>query len=81
MPTLSSLTATRKVGHDSTSAPGFVRTIAEALPLKPLIDGLSGAMVAGTGLSGHLDGLAVIALWGAFGLYLAIRGFSWEGSR
>jgi len=73
---------------DSSSAPGFVRTIAEALPLKPLIDGLSGAMVAlpaaaqaGTGLGGHLDGLAVIALWGAFGLYLAVRGFSWEGSR
>ncbi len=33
---------------DSTSAPGFVRTIAEALPLKPLIDGLSGAMVTGS---------------------------------
>jgi ABC-2 type transport system permease protein len=66
---------------DSSSAPGFVRTIAEALPLKPLIDGLSGAMVTGSGLGGHLDGLAVIALWGAFGLYLAVRGFSWEGSR
>jgi hypothetical protein len=22
----------------------------------------------------------VIALWGAFGLYLAVRGFSWEQS-
>jgi ABC-2 type transport system permease protein len=66
---------------DSHSAPGFVRTIAEALPLKPLIDGLSAAMVTGTGLSGHLDDLAVIVVWGAFGLYLAVRGFSWEGSR
>jgi ABC-2 type transport system permease protein len=66
---------------DSSSAPGFVRTIAEALPLKPLIDGLSGAMVTGVGLSSQLDALAVIALWGAFGLYFAIRGFSWEGSR
>jgi len=65
---------------DSHSAPGFVRTIAEALPLKPLIDGLSAAMVAGAGLGSHLDALAVIALWGAFGLYLAVRGFSWEGS-
>ncbi len=63
---------------DSSSAPGFVRTIAEALPLKPLIDGLSGAMVAGTGLGSHLDGLAVIAIWGVFGLYFAVRGFSWE---
>ncbi len=63
---------------DSHSAPGFLRSIAEALPLKPLIAGLSGAMVTGSGLSDHLDALAVIALWGAFGLYLAVRGFSWE---
>jgi len=66
---------------DSHSAPGFVRTIAEALPLKPLIDGLSSAMVAGSDLGSHLDALAVIALWGAFGLTLAIRGFSWEANR
>jgi ABC-2 type transport system permease protein len=66
---------------DSSSAPGFLRTIANALPLKPLIDGLSGAMVAGQGLGGHLDALAVIALWGVFGLYFAVRGFSWEGRR
>jgi ABC-2 type transport system permease protein len=66
---------------DTQSAPGFVRTIAEALPLKPLIDGLSGAMVTGAGLGGHLDALAVIALWGAFAVYLAVRGFSWEQSR
>jgi ABC-2 type transport system permease protein len=66
---------------DSSSAPGFLRTIAEALPLKPLIDGLSGALVTGSGLGSHLDALAVIALWGAFGLYFAVRGFSWEQSR
>ncbi len=66
---------------DSSGAPGFVRTIAEALPLKPLIDGLSSAMVAGKGLGSHLDALAVIALWGVFGVYLAIRGFSWEQRR
>jgi ABC-2 type transport system permease protein len=66
---------------DSSSAPGFVRTIAEALPLKPLIDGLSAAMIGGAGLGGHLDALAVIALWGAFGLYFAVRGFSWESAR
>ena len=38
---------------DSSSAPEFLRTIAEALPLYPLIDGLSGAMVTGTSLSRH----------------------------
>ncbi|HTB71549.1 MAG TPA: ABC transporter permease [Solirubrobacteraceae bacterium] len=66
---------------DSHSAPGFLRQIAEALPLKPLIDGLSGALVTGSGLGGHLDALAVIGLWGALGVYLAVRGFSWEQRR
>jgi ABC-2 type transport system permease protein len=66
---------------DSSGAPEFLRTIAAALPLKPLIEGLSAAMVAGDGLGGHLDALAVIALWGVFGLYFAVRGFSWEGQR
>jgi ABC-2 type transport system permease protein len=66
---------------DSHSAPGFLRQIAEALPLKPLIDGLSGAIVTGSGLDSHLDALAVIGLWGAFGLYFAVRGFSWESKR
>jgi len=63
---------------DSNSVPGFLRQIAEALPLKPLIDGLSGALVTGSGLGNHLDALAVIGLWGAFGLFFAVRGFSWE---
>jgi ABC-2 type transport system permease protein len=66
---------------DTKSAPAFVRDIAEALPLKPLIEGLSGAMVSGVGLSKNLNALAVIALWGAFGLYFAVRGFAWEQSR
>src|ERR1035437_1633061 len=49
---------------DTKSAPTFLRTVAEALPLKPLIDGLSGAMVTGAGLGGNLDALAVMGLWG-----------------
>ncbi|HXB16938.1 MAG TPA: ABC transporter permease [Solirubrobacteraceae bacterium] len=63
---------------DSASAPGFLRSIAEALPLEPLIVGLSGAMVTGKSLADNLDQLAVIALWGAFGMFLAVRGFTWE---
>src|SRR3984893_14304613 len=63
---------------DSKGAPGFLRNIVEALPLKPLIDGLSAGIVTGSGLSGRLDALAVIALWGALGCYFAVRGFSWE---
>jgi ABC-2 type transport system permease protein len=66
---------------DSRSAPAFLRNIAGALPLKPLIDGLSGAMVTGVGLADNLSALAVIGLWGAFGVFFAVRGFSWEQSR
>jgi ABC-2 type transport system permease protein len=66
---------------DSSAAPQFIRTNADALPLKPLIEGLSGALVTGVGLEHNLDALAVIALWGAFGIYFAVRGFSWEQSR
>jgi ABC-2 type transport system permease protein len=66
---------------DSNSAPGFLRNIVDALPLKPLIDGLSAGIVTGAGLSGNLDALAVIALWGALGCYVAVRGFSWEQGR
>jgi ABC-2 type transport system permease protein len=66
---------------DSKSAPAFVHNIAEALPLKPLISGISGAMVTGRGLGDNLSALAVIALWGVFGVYFAVRGFSWEQSR
>jgi len=66
---------------DTTSAPEFVRNVADALPLKPLIDGLYGAMVTGTGLGGNLDALAVIGLWGVLGVWLAVRGFTWEQRR
>jgi ABC-2 type transport system permease protein len=66
---------------DTTSAPGFVSTIAGALPLKPLIDGLYGAMVTGSDLGDNLDALAVIGLWGVFGVWLSVRGFTWEQRR
>ena len=66
---------------DSSSAPSFLRHIAEALPLLPLIEGIYAAIVSGSGLAHHLDELAVIGLWGVFGLYFAVRGFSWEKSR
>ena len=66
---------------DSKSAPGFLRQIAEALPLKPLIDGISAAIVTGSALGNHLDALAVIGLWGVFGVWLSVRGFTWEQRR
>jgi ABC-2 type transport system permease protein len=69
------------VFYDVKGVPTFLRDIAEALPLKHLIDGLSGAMVNGSEIAGNLSALAVIGLWGCFGLYFAVRGFSWEQSR
>jgi ABC-2 type transport system permease protein len=69
------------VFYDADNVPGFLRAIAEVLPLKHLIDGLSGAMVTGKGLVGHAPALLVLALWSAAGLVLAVRGFSWEARR
>jgi ABC-2 type transport system permease protein len=69
------------VFFDADKAPKFLTNIAEALPLIHLIDGLSGAMVTGHGISSNLTALAVLALWSAIGIFLAIRGFSWEARR
>lgn len=69
------------VFYDVDEAPQFLRDIAQALPLTHVIDGLSAAMVGGGGIADHLSDLLVIALWGAFGLFFAIRGFSWEQRR
>src|SRR5215216_4137153 len=69
------------VFYDADNAPAFLRGIAEVLPLKHLIDGLSGAMVTGEGLPAHAGALAVLALWSAAGVVLAVRGFSWDARR
>jgi ABC-2 type transport system permease protein len=66
------------VFYDAKHDPAFLRGIAEALPLKHLIDGLSGAMVNGTGLGAHGAALGVLALWTAVGTFFAVRGFTWE---
>ena len=69
------------VFYDVAEAPGFIKDIAEALPLKHVIDGLSGALVTGRGLADNWESLAVIGLWAAAGVLLAVRGFSWERKR
>jgi ABC-2 type transport system permease protein len=69
------------VFYDAQDAPGFLREIAEVLPLKHLIDGLSGAMVNGSGIADNAGALGVIALWAAVGIVLAVRGFSWDQDR
>jgi ABC-2 type transport system permease protein len=69
------------VFYDAANAPAVLRDIAQALPLKHLIDGLSGAMVKGEGVGSHGLALLVLALWGAAGAVLAVRGFSWDRRR
>jgi len=69
------------VFYDAAKAPGFIKGIAQALPLKHLIDGLSGAMVKGTSLATNISALGVIAAWAVLGVALAVRGFSWEQRR
>jgi ABC-2 type transport system permease protein len=66
------------VFYDAARAPGFIRGIAEALPLVHVINGLSGAMVKGTSLAHNISDLGVIAAWAVLGVLLAIRGFSWD---
>lgn len=69
------------VFYDADNAPAFLRDIAQALPLKHLIDGLSGAMVHGEGLTDHGLALLVLGAWAGAGVLLAVRGFSWEARR
>jgi ABC-2 type transport system permease protein len=69
------------VFYDAGDAPDYLKDIAEVLPLKHLIDGLSAAMVSGSGIGEHLTAAAVVAAWGVAGAMLAIRGFSWEARR
>jgi ABC-2 type transport system permease protein len=69
------------VFHHEEDGPTVLREIADVLPLKHLVDGLSGAMVDGTGLGDHGIALLVLALWAAIGIVLAVRGFSWEARR
>jgi ABC-2 type transport system permease protein len=69
------------VFYDADNGPAFLRDIAQVLPLKHLIDGMQAAMVTGAPLSDNLGNLAVLALWGAVGVFFAVRGFSWESRR
>jgi ABC-2 type transport system permease protein len=69
------------VFFDVEHMPAFLRDIAQALPLVHIIDGLRGALVTGAGVGDNLSALAIIGLWSAFGVFFAVRGFSWESRR
>jgi ABC-2 type transport system permease protein len=64
------------VFYSADDLPEALKAIAEALPLKHLIDGLSEAIVGGGGSAG--TAAMVVGAWAAAGLFLAVRFFRWE---
>lgn len=64
------------VFYSSDDLPPVLSAIAQALPLKHVIDGFSVAIV---GSSANVAGAAaVVAIWAAAGVFAAIRWFRWE---
>ncbi len=64
------------VFYSAESLPRVLEAIAQALPLKHLIDGLSAAIVGSS--FDELEAAAVVAAWAAAGALLAVRFFRWE---
>jgi ABC-2 type transport system permease protein len=64
------------VFYSSDNLPAALSAIAQALPLKHLIDGFSSAIVGGS--VDAVSAAAVVALWAVAGLFCAVRWFRWE---
>lgn len=58
--------------------PGFLEAIGDILPLTYLLRLLRDEFVDGRSLASAPGAVAVVALWGAVGLVLALRMFRWE---
>jgi ABC-2 type transport system permease protein len=64
------------VFYSAEDLPAALEAVAEALPLKHLIDGLSAA-ITGAQVN-EAAASAVVATWAAAGVFLAVRFFRWE---
>jgi ABC-2 type transport system permease protein len=64
------------VFYSSDDLPEALKAIAEVLPLKHLIDGLSEAIVGGGGDAA--GAAAVVAAWAVGGIFVAVRWFRWQ---
>jgi ABC-2 type transport system permease protein len=64
------------VFYSAESLPPVLEALAQGLPLKHLIDGLSGAIVGDS--VDMLGAAGVVGLWAAAGIVLAVRFFRWE---
>jgi ABC-2 type transport system permease protein len=62
--------------YSSDQLPDALRAVAEVFPLKHLIDGLSEAIVGGSGDAA--GAAAVVGVWALAGVVLAVRYFRWE---
>jgi ABC-2 type transport system permease protein len=69
------------VFFDPANSTAVLTDIARVLPISHLVEGLREAMVGGAGIGDNAGGLVVLALWGAVGLFFAVRGFSWDQKR
>jgi ABC-2 type transport system permease protein len=58
--------------------PAFLEAISEVLPLTYLLDVIRSTFIDGEGLGSSTGPLAAVAVWGIFGLVLALRTFRWE---
>ena len=57
--------------------PAFLQAIADVLPLTYFIDVVNNVYLDGESLFADLGALAVVGAWGAAGLAVALRRFSW----
>ena len=64
------------VFYSADDLPKALLAIAEALPLKHLVDGFSDAIVGGG--ADIASAAAIIAGWALAGIFLAVRFFRWE---
>jgi ABC-2 type transport system permease protein len=64
------------VFYSAEELPEALKVIAEALPLKHLIDGLSAAIVGGS--ADAAAAAAVVGAWAVAGIVLAVRYFRWS---
>lgn len=58
--------------------PAFLRALGNVLPLTYLLRWLRGSLVDGSGVAHEWTALAVLLLWGAAGVAVALRTFIWE---
>ena len=66
------------VFYDDGDLPTVLKGVAEALPLKHVVDGLQGAIVTGAGVADNWGAVAALAIWAVGGIYAAVRWFRWE---